>query len=221
MKKIFILFILLIYSTFLYAEVSAIISEVSGKVEIKSVMGNWKTAEPGMKISKGDLISTGFRAQAVLEIGPSQLIVKQLTRMELEELVEKEGTISTGLNLRVGKIKAEVRTTEGLRQNFTLTSPVSTAAVRGTSFEYDGVSLKVIEGTVIFTNRRGQSRAIQTGEISRITGGAIPQTAEEIKEIMAMIDPSTVNIEDIKTIIGDLSDILENYSNISIIINWN
>ena len=43
--------------------------------------------------------------------------------MELEELIEKEGTISTGLNLRVGKIRAEVKTTEGLRQDFRLTSP--------------------------------------------------------------------------------------------------
>jgi len=213
MKRIIVIFILLIISTGLYAEISAVFSEVSGKVEIKSPGEPWKKAETNMTLNKGDIISTGFRAEAVLKIGPSQLIVKQLTRMELEELVEKEGTVSTGLNLRVGKIKAEVRTTEGLRQNFRLTSPISTAAVRGTSFEYDGVNLKVFEGTVAFTNKRGQTRSVRIGEASRISGVTLPSSAEEAAEALAAVIPSTVNIPDIVQIFEDLT-------NITIILDW-
>ena len=98
MRKYILAVLIFVLGTFLFADITAVVKDVSGKVEIKSSGGLWKTAEPGMTINEGDLISTGFRSEAVLKIGPSQLIVKQLTRMELEELVEKEGTISTGLN---------------------------------------------------------------------------------------------------------------------------
>ena len=213
MKKIIVILILVFVSAALFAEISAVFSEVSGKVEIKSPGESWEKAEIGMELKKGDLISTGFRAEAVLKIGPSQLIVKQLTRMELEELVEKEGTVSTGLNLRVGKIKAEVRTTAGLRQNFRLTSPVSTAAVRGTSFEYDGVNLKVFEGTVAFTNKRGRTRSVRIGESSKISGVALPSSAEEAAEALAAVIPSTDSIPDVVQIFEDLT-------NITIILDW-
>lgn len=213
MKKIIIIFALMLISSGLFADISAILSEVSGKVEIKAPGEAWQKAEEGMSISKGYLISTGFKAEAVLNIGPSQLIVKQLTRMELSELVEKEGTISTGLNLRVGKIRAEVRTTEGLRQDFRLTSPVSTAAVRGTSFEFDGVNLKVFEGTVAFTNRRGQTRSVNMGEASRITGFSLPNTPEEAANALAAVIPSTIDIPEIIKIFEDLT-------NITIILDW-
>lgn len=213
MKKIIVILMLILISSGLFAEISAIISEVSGKVEIKAPGGTWKKAEEGIAISKGYIISTGFRAEAVINIGPSKLIVKQLTRMELEELIEKEGTISTSLNLRVGKIRAEVRTTAGLRQNFRLTSPVSTAAVRGTSFEYDGVNLYVYEGVVVFTNNRGQTRTVKLGEGSKITGNSLPKTAEEIKKALSDVIPSTVDVQEIIKMFEDLT-------NITIILDW-
>ena len=213
MKKIIIIFALMLISSGLFADISAVLSEVSGKVEIKAPGEAWQKAEEGMSISKGYLISTGFKAEAVLNIGPSQLIVKQLTRMELSELVEKEGTISTGLNLRVGKIRAEVRTTEGLRQDFRLTSPVSTAAVRGTSFEYDGVNLYVLDGVVVFTNNRGQSRSVKLGEGSKITGNSLPKTAEEIMAALSDVIPSTMDVEEI-------IKMFENLTNITIILDW-
>ena len=71
MKKITVLFILIFLSCSLFAEITAVMGEVSGKVEIMSPGGNWKTATAGMKIATGDFISTGFRSQAVLELGAS------------------------------------------------------------------------------------------------------------------------------------------------------
>jgi hypothetical protein len=194
MKKYILIIVLLVLSSFLFADITAVIKEVSGKVEIMVPGGRWKKASAGMKISEGDSISTGFRSEAVLTLGASQVIVKQLTRMELSELVEKEGTVRTGLNLRVGKIKAEVRTTAGLRQDFRLTSPVSTAAVRGTSFEYDGVNLTVIEGSVEFANTLGQRRFVPAGAVSQILEAGAPQSSEEIIAVLTSIDPSSLTI---------------------------
>ena len=220
MKKYVLTGILLVLATVLFAaNITAVVKDISGKVEIKVPGGSWKKASAGMKIEEGYSISTGFRSTAVLALGASQVIVKQLTRMELSELVEKEGTVKTGLNLRVGKIKAQVRTTAGLRQDFRLTSPVSTAAVRGTSFEYDGVNLTVTEGTVVFTNVLGQGRAVQAGQISQILGTALPQSSEEINALLTSINPSTLLVPqdfDISAIL----DALNNLANITIVLNW-
>lgn len=212
-KNILLLLLLVLISTGSFAQITAVISEVSGKVEIKAPDSAWQKAESGMAISEGYIISTGFRAEAVLNIGPSKLIVKQLTRMGLEELIEKEGTISTGLNLRVGKIRVEIKTTEGLRQNLRLTSPVSTAAVRGCVGEYDGVNLKVFEGDFTLTNRRGQTRLVKAGESSKVIGFSMPRTAEEAADALATVIPSTLDIPGMIKIFEDLT-------NITIILDW-
>ncbi len=47
--------------------------------------------------------------------------------MTVEELVQREGTIGTTLFLRVGRVKAEVKSVEGLTQEFKLRSTVSVA----------------------------------------------------------------------------------------------
>jgi FecR protein len=219
MKKYIFVLTLFLIGSFIFADITAIVKEASGKVEIMSPGGRWKTAAAGMKIETGDFISTGFRSQAVLELGSSQVIVKQLTRMELAELVEKEGTVSTGLNLRVGKIRAEVKTTAGLRQNFRLTSPVSTAAVRGTSFEYDGVNLTVYEGSVVFTNPLGQGRLIPAGTASELSESGVPQSSEELLALLATVNPSTLSIPD-GIDISDILSLLSGLSNVSILLNW-
>lgn len=220
MKKKYVFFMLmLVMGTFLFAEIPAVVKSVKGKVEIKAPGGSWQKAKQGMKIAKGYYISTGFRSEAVIVLGTSQVIVKQLTRMELEKLIEKEGTVSTTLNLRVGRVRAHVRTAKGLKQRFTLKSPISTAAVRGTEFEYDGRNLTVYKGTVAFTTPLGQGRLVPAGSASKITGSGLPQSGEEMAALLANIDPSTLTIpEDL-----DMSKILEalnGLTNITIVLNW-
>jgi len=220
MRKYALAVILLVMSSFLFAEVSAVVKEVNGKVEIKSSGGTWKKASAGMKISKGDYISTGFNSQAVLLLGDSQVIVKQLTRMELEKLVEKEGTVSTGLNLRVGRVRAEVKSAKGLKQNFTLKSPISTAAVRGTVFEYDGRNLTVYRGSVAFTNPLGQQRLIPSGSASRIQAAGFPDNTEDLKAKLSEIVPSTMDIPG-NMEMSDVVDMLSGMTNITLVIKWN
>ena len=224
-KKYVLIAVMLLTGTLLFADLTAVVKNVSGKVEVKSPGGTWKKAAAGMKLQKGYYISTGFKSEAVLVLGDSQVVVKQLTRMELEELVEKQGTVHTGLNLRVGRVRAQVSSSKGLKQKFTLKSPISTAAVRGTEFEYDGRNLTVYKGTVAFTNPLGQGRLVRAGGSSRMpTAGGLPDSPEELQRLLAAVDPSTLvlpgNI--------DFSEILEALSglsnvtipNVTIFINW-
>jgi hypothetical protein len=173
MKKIIpLLFIFIFTASLSVHSINASFSEVNGKVEVK-IFGRWKNATAGTVIPEGATISTGFGSKAVITIGDNVLEVKQLTRLTLKELLEKEDTISTDLYLSVGKIGAKVKTSRGRSQSFKISSPVSTAAVRGTSFEYDGYTLTVEEGVVEFFNLLSQRRNAAAGSSFSTSGNEI------------------------------------------------
>jgi hypothetical protein len=161
------------------AQTQARVRSSTGKVEILGAQQTWVPIKAGMNLGLGTTISTGFNSTAVLELGSSVLQVKPLTRLKLNELVARQGTVTTDLFLQVGKIRAEVKSAEGLAQDFKVKSPVSTAAVRGTGFEYDGYELYVFEGTVSYTNLTGQSRSYAPGEQGDSDGYSPPSDAEE------------------------------------------
>jgi hypothetical protein len=161
------------------AQAQAKVQSFTGKVEILSAQQAWVAVRPGMVLPLGTTISTGFNSTAVLQLGASVLQVKPLTRLRLNELVAREGTVSTDLFLQVGKIRAEVKSAEGLAQDFKVKSPVSTAAVRGTGFEYDGYELYVFEGTVSYSSLTGQSRSYSPGEQGGSNGFDSPTDAEQ------------------------------------------
>ena len=169
----------------------AVLKDVRGKVEVRETTGGWQRARVGMEISEGTYISTGFHASAVVDLGTSELLVKELTRMQLEELIEREGTVSTKLFLRVGRIGAKVKGVEGLRLNFTVRSTIATAAVRGTEFEFDGINLKTSEGTVFLINRVGQTRSVAAGESSSAPGFSLPTSAQEEREASVTVVADT------------------------------
>jgi len=190
-KTITAIVLLIIFSIPTFAAVQAVVKETKGKVEIKLPLKKWQPARRGMVVPKNALISTGFHSTAVISMGKTILQVKQLTRLKLEELIEKQGTVSTKLFLRVGKIRATVKSSGGLRQNFKLKSPLSTAAVRGTDFDYDGINLKVKEGVVQFFNLLSQRRDIAAEEQSETDGYSTPSSGEDGRLGEGSVSPST------------------------------
>ncbi|HEB11217.1 MAG TPA: hypothetical protein ENI06_08405 [Spirochaetales bacterium] len=193
-KSIIITALVFLLTAPLFSQLQAVIKEVSGKVEIKAPAKGWESATEGMEISKGTIISTGFKSQALLDLGSSILYVKQLTRMSLDELTQQKGIVTTGLFLRVGKVRAQVKTTAGLQHNFTLKSPISTAAVRGTALEYTGPKLKVYgdgESAVILTNLFNQSRTVRGGESSETSGSSRPENTEGSRRKDSSVNPFT------------------------------
>jgi hypothetical protein len=192
LKKSFLAFaLILVVAIPVFSQLQALVEEVTGKVEIKAPGQEWSAAQEGIVISAGTTISTGFGSQAVLDLGASTLLVQQLTRMRLDELVEKEGTVSTELFLRVGKVRAEVKTTAGLKQDFMLRSPISTAAVRGTKFDYDGLTVDVFDNAVVFTNLLNQGRKVRAGEGTGTDGYGRPGTGERSRDRRVVVSPYT------------------------------
>ena len=155
-------------------------TEVNGKVEIRLAGRTaWAPAEVGMRIGNNTMISTGFNASAALRMGASTVRVEQLTRMEFEEIVEQSDAVQTRLSLNVGRMSAQVRSVDERRQDFRVRSPISTAAVRGTSFSFDGERLEVEEGQVAFFNQNNQQRSVGAGQSSTTTGDDSPSSPSD------------------------------------------
>lgn len=179
----------------LTAQETAVIKEISGKVEVKQAGKDWAAATANQEIRKGDTLSTGFNSFLVLELGTSRIQMKPLSRMTLEELVRSEGSAKTAVNLRVGRVRVQVDKAQGLTNDFTVKTSVSTAAVRGTEFDFDGQRLRVFNGLVAFTSSAGMRRYVAGGQASSLAGISGPKTPEEDVLATTSTQVSTSEVE--------------------------
>jgi len=141
----------------------AILQSLKGKVEVKALGATiWTPAAEGQVLAQSATLSTGFDSSVVVVIDKTTIQVKPLTRMTIDKLAAEGDTVKTSTFLRVGNISASVKSAEGVKQDFKVQSPFSTASVRGTEFDYDGLSLEVKEGLVAFILGRLQRDAENT-----------------------------------------------------------
>lgn len=161
-------------SGLLFAQTVEVLS-ARGKVEYRQGSAAWQTVTVGMNLPVGATISTGFGASAELLAGDAEISVAALTRLTIEELIIEQGSQDTDMFLQVGRVRASVRTGEDVQHNFQVRSTVSTAAVRGTEFEYDGYTVTGFEGAVSFSsNSTGLSQIVGAGDQSNVGPGAAP-----------------------------------------------
>ncbi len=151
----------------------AVFTEVNGKVEYQAAGGSWKPARVNDTVSKGAMISTGFKSTAVVKVGATSITLKPITRLSLEQIIETEGGTQTELFLLAGRVKADVPPQVGKTTEFKVKSPTATASVRGTAFEFDGVNLIVDRGAVQLFTPTGQFRKVGASEFSYVSAGGL------------------------------------------------
>lgn len=190
-RSVLIIIIFSVFGTVHLSAQNAIVREVVGKVELRESGSGWTAAYSGLSVSRGTTISAGFNSAAVLDLGTSVVHVKALTRMTLRELIQQGGTARTDLYLDVGRVRADVRTTEGVRHDFTIRSPVSTASVRGTVIEGDGEEWLTESGTMVVSNNAGQSVTVSAGQETLITGNDAPVSPRDSFEVGASVSIQT------------------------------
>jgi len=168
MKKL--LFVTIFILTGLYAfSQDAFIDQLTGTVEIKQPReASFRAAKQGDKIFKDTIISTGFKSYAIVKIGSTTITVRPLTTLSLAEIQTSEETETLNVNLQAGRVRVDVKPAAGTRALTTVTSPSSTASVRGTSFEFDTNNLYVNEGTVSFSGNNGQNVFVTAGGSSQV-----------------------------------------------------
>jgi hypothetical protein len=173
----------------------AVIREINGTVEVREAgSAVWAPARQGQELSRGALLSTGFKSGALIALGNSTLTVRPLTRVSVEELVRSGGTEKVEVHLRAGRIRADVKPPVEGKTEFTVRSPIATASVRGTSFEFDGVRLKVDEGRVRVHSGDRSGTWVGAGHQVRtdIESGRTASVAETAREALTPALPAGV-----------------------------
>jgi len=188
MKHLLILFLFALSDVFLFAQnPTAQIKEMTGTVELKtSDSADWFTAKAGDRIGKDTIISTGFKSMAIIAAGNSTIMVRPLTRLSLEEIINMNETETVNVKLNTGRIRVEVNPPAGGKANFTVKTPITTASVRGTIFEMSPNNIQVLKGAVDYRPANGnyiRSVMVNAGydsEINTDTGSVVhPMTAAE------------------------------------------
>jgi len=168
MKKL--LFVTIFILTGLYAfSQEAFIDQLTGTVEIKQPKdASFRAANKGDKIFKDTIISTSFKSYAIIKIGSATITVRPLTTLSLAEIQSSEETETLNVNLQAGRVRVDVKPAAGTKAIMTVSSPTSTASVRGTNFEFDTNNLYVNEGTVSFSGNSGQNVFVGAGGSSQV-----------------------------------------------------
>lgn len=186
------------------------IIECTGKVEVQKG-SSWVAVNKNDVLKAGDVISTGFKSEAVIAFDETKIKVKALTRLSIEQLFEQNGDKASTVYLDTGSISADVKPAENKRVGFTVKSPAATASVRGTMGEvYADGTVIGIEGKWCITPPEpklvfAQEAAGDEGEDSAgsdeagidaddTTAAAIPEEATVSEEVAEAADGSEAGV---------------------------
>jgi len=175
MKKAIVGVLLVISSLFIFTGLFADVRITKSVGNVTVYQNNiWNNASIGMAIGQQDKIKTGpvSRAELLLD-GESKIWVNENSEVEVNSL----GAESI-FKLILGKIRNKIKLAKGGK--FTVKTPVSVCAVRGTEFvASDKGEIYVLEGNVDFSNGEGTDNTnVGEGQGTAIgEKGIIPQPA--------------------------------------------
>ena len=198
MKKIVTILVLLAVVFYSFA-LDGIVMEVLGKVE-KQVDNSWIALKKGDVLVPGDIVSTGFKSEAVISIGESVITVKALTRMTIEQLYEKNKNHVSSVYLDVGSVSADVKPVTNKRVGFTVKTPAVTASVRGTAgIVYAYGKVEGIRGKWGLSAPQPKNISFDRGDVVALTESVENQTMEGIE----------LNQEQLENVVEEIDEVLE------------
>jgi len=170
---------------------NGIIKELSGTVELKHAgKADYVAAKSGDAVAKDTVVSTGFKSAALISVGNTTLTVRPLTRLSLAEISAAADTETLNVSLQTGRVRVDVKPSAGTKAAMTISSPMATASVRGTSFEFDTQSLNVLSGTVAFAGNQGGVMLVSAGSASEVQANG--RAADPVETFTAELLPAPV-----------------------------
>ena len=204
MKKIYCLFFIIgmcLAGQDLFAKIT--VESTQGEAAYKK--GNqWLPLSKGQTIEEGTKISTGVKSWAVINIDGSSLKIKELTMMKVFVNQLTADKHDTHIGLKHGSLQARVAKIGTLKTSFKITTPVATSSVRGTEeiVSYgprSGMTIEVLEGTVLGENQFGISNPVHGNSVFRLGNDeARPRNLlsdARDKSILKIHDPNITNEE--------------------------
>lgn len=155
------------------------VTEVTGSAQYRIGAGGWQTVQTDIQLPTDAEIVTSVRAAVTLDAAGNDIIIRGLSRVRISELVEDAGEIRTRVDLPYGRLSANVRSDANRGNDFSVSTPIATAAVRGTGFTFSGYELGVSHGDVELANRIGQTHSVRAGQLSRSYGVEGIQSVEQ------------------------------------------
>ena len=150
------------------AGMTVVVDNHDGLVQYRAPgAARWETVSAGMEIIEGGTLVSGANGSALLRAGNATIEVDPLSRLTVAQALFTDTSESTSLNMPYGRVRASVRRSRERGMDFRVLTPISTAAVRGTEFSFDGRVLAVQEGDVSFRNHLGQAHSVREGLLSR------------------------------------------------------
>lgn len=113
----------------------AIVMEVKGVAQARTGDdGGWKKLAVNDVLTAGVVIRTGRKSYVALRVGKNaSVLVERQSRVALPEMVQDGDVLRTRMTMKFGKTDVKVDRV-GLRNDFGVTTPTATLAVRGTVF---------------------------------------------------------------------------------------
>jgi hypothetical protein len=167
-----------------------VIKEFTDTVEIKPAGArDYMPDTTGVQIKQDTIVSTGFKSSALLEVGSTLITVRPLTRLTLMEITALPGTELVNVNLHAGRLRVDVKPAAGTKSSFTVISPIATASVRGTSFFFDTMNVRVREGTVAFKGNAGYTVQVPAGSFTGVSAYSMAAVAQDT--VSAAVTPAS------------------------------
>jgi hypothetical protein len=150
-----------------------------------------------MAIADGSTIITGANSEVIIAVNNGTITFKSLTTAKLRG-VSLTGTSSTAdVALKNGTVVSDVKQIKGLKTSFTITTPVGTSSVRGTthtvSFSAErGMEVAVAKGIVAIASNRGAARPVAAGlSYVQSNGAEPPQVSSQAAQEAVVPDLSS------------------------------
>ena len=182
------------------------------KVEVSRNEGGYEPAVAPMKLAPGDKIHTGYKAVATVKFPDGSVLeVKPMSLVLLQKLDDADGKLKSRVWLKLGEVSANVGGSKTFGSDFKVTTPTSTASVRGTEIRriaaYPGIGTIVemgSHGLLSVDNHHGRT-ALPPRDLTRIDNeNATPRTNEEVR-----LTQGTIAIQPAGTTEGERLDILD------------
>lgn len=162
------------------------IRSVSGEVSVRMAGGSvFAAAVPGQPLHLGDFLSTDVDSEAVLAFpAGTDVKVAELTQLRVNEMFQDSERARLQVFLRTGRVETTVPEKHLVRTDFSVVTPVATAAIRGTHqlvthHDGRGTQVEFLSGIGLVESARGRSVQQSAGQKSSASADGEMTTPSE------------------------------------------
>jgi len=176
-------------------------SPLFADVTVKAVKGTVGVMEArkltpvsvGMKLKDDAMVVTGANSEVTMQVNNGIITLKSLTTARLSGVKVTPTSSTAAIALRGGTVVSEVKQITGLKTSFTVTTPVGTSSVRGTTHTISyspsrGMEVAVASGVVAVASNRGAVKPVAAGNsyVQASASAAPPQVSSQAAQEVAV-----------------------------------